>query len=1016
MIVSQKNEITGKIKSNILNKNIVNLIMDNVFLEIRYASNDIEFKIWDTLSFTIQDFNPNTPPVTRHLFNRKTKKTYTGLLPYVEEILNDNHIEYTLIDKRIAWEENADFSLVKYLDEAETIELKARDYQQNIIDTCNPREIIQAPTSSGKALPLNTNILTPNGWKKMQDIHIGDIVYDEDGKETKVIGEYLQGLKDVYEITFKNKIKIKCCKDHLWKMFIRNNRGFNINKFNIITINNILNQYLIQDKFGKYQFAIPLVQPIQFKKKQLNIPPYLLGLLLGDGCLSIRNISFYKPEKDIIDKLKNIIKEYELGEFIESKIEPYRCSYRRLKKNNIYYDGLRQFIKKVYGNKCHANNKFIPQEYLYSSIEDRLELARGLIDTDGCIDMKSGNIIYNTTSKQLAEDFKFLIQSLGYCISTGIRNMKNHDKFIARYPSYYIRIWKHNKINLLFSSQKHIQRYNNCIQRIHPYINNILYITNIKKLDYQEEMKCIAVDSPKHTYICENFIVTHNTFIMAGLIAKFNVKPVSIFADKISLCMQLRTEFEKFLGQPIGLVGGGIKDIKDITVYSVQSATEEMVKDTKMLMVDECLTYNTKIQLTSGKIIEIGKLVEERNNKQYKVLSYNIQENKIEFKRILNFYKISIANKKLLLILIKVENKMYRIICTDDHRFFVKNLNMYIKADELLENYELIINDTNNIYIGKLFKKVQYIHTEKFVYDIEVEDNHNFFANNILVHNCHHQACDTFSQISRWCKDAYYRVGVSATPWRSDGSDLLIDACFTKKDPNKAISTSLLIEKKYLTPCTIYWVNQLQTYKGKNYNTLYRDAIIMNNDRNKNIVNIAAQLRKAKNATILILIQRIEHGEILLRMLKEYIPCKSFFMEVLNKVNKKTLVRLNEIEMISGEDPQTKREAILQALREKKVHIVLGTTVFDEGISVDSIDTIILAGAGRSSTRAYQRIGRGLRLYPGKEKCIVIDFWDKTEIFLRQARARNRMYKAEEAFDIQMFPTQLLNKMPPKIH
>lgn len=999
MIVSQKNEITGKIKSNILNKNIVNLIMDNVFLEIRYASNDIEFKIWDTLSFTIRDFNPNTPPVTRHLFNRKTKKTYTGLLPYVEEILNDNHIEYTLIDKRIAWEENADFSLVKYLDEAETIELKARDYQQNIIDTCNPREIIQAPTSSGKALPLNTNILTPNGWKKMQDIRIGDIVYDEDGKETKVIGEYLQGLKDVYEITFQDNTKIKCCKDHLWE-YTTLTFQFDTNKYRIATTEQLLKYgiYNLYREHKTYKIAIPVNKSIDFKNKNLKVPPYLLGILLGDGFFS-EPLLFTNYEDDIIDKVNQLIINNNLGKFVKDQNHSSRYYYQY--NDNIL--NLQQYIQNIFGKKCPTSKKFIPHEYLFSSIEDRLELARGLIDADGII--TNGHIRFCTASKQLADDFIFLIRSLGY---------RTTSRYINKTKAYIVTI--HSDNNLLFTSNKHKQKYNNRHISIKKYRYNILKIVDIKKLNYQEEMKCIAVDSPKHTYICENFIVTHNTFIMAGLIAKFNVKPVSIFADKISLCMQLKTEFEKFLGQPIGLVGGGIKDIKDITVYSVQSTTEEMVKDTKMLMVDECLTYNTKIQLTSGKVIEIGKLVEERNNKQYKVLSYNIQENKIEFKRILNFYKISIVNKKLLLILIKVENKMYRIICTDDHRFFVKNLNMYIKADELLENYELIINDTNNIYIGKLFKKVQYIHTEKFVYDIEVEDNHNFFANNILVHNCHHQACDTFSQISRWCKDAYYRVGVSATPWRDDGSDLLIDACFTKKDPNKAISASLLIEKNYLTPCTIYWVNQLQTYKGKNYNTLYRDAIIMNNDRNKNIVNIAAQLRKAKDATILILIQRIEHGEILLHMLKEYIPCKSFFMEVLNKVNKKTLVRLNEIEMISGEDPQTKREAILQALREKKVHVVLGTTVFDEGISVDSIDTIILAGAGRSSTRAYQRIGRGLRLYPGKEKCIIIDFWDKTDIFLRQARARNKMYKAEEAFDIQMFPTQLLNKMPPKIH
>ena len=799
MIVSTKNEITGKIKRSDIKP--VHLIMDNVFLEVRYASNDIEFKLWETLSFTIQDFNPNTPPVTRHLFNRKTKKTYAGLLLYVEEILNNNNIEYVFIDKRIAWEENAEFHLVKYLDEAKTIELKARDYQQKIIDNCNPREIIQAATSSGKALPLDTNILTPTGWKKMHDIHIGDIVYDEDGKATEVINEYYQGMKDVYEITFKDNSKIECCEDHLWKVTLYNS---NFAQYKVLSLFDIYWHYQIKNYKGIYQLAIPINKAIQFEKKQLEYDPYIIGILINTDYINIDN---------------NIL---------------FTSILNQKAINNID----NKYLLSIFNQMQNINL----QDYLMSSTDDRLKMLQGLIAAYGIIN--KGKLFIPLINIKKYKDIKFLIQSLGYRCELNDNNI-----YISHID---LKLFVLDEHKYCFKNQYY----------------NVLEIINIKKLHMQKEMKCIAVDSPQHTYICENFIVTHNTFIMAGLIAKFNVKPVSIFADKISLCMQLKNEFEKFLGEPVGLVGGGYKDIKDITVYSVQSTTEEMVKDTKLLMVDEC----------------------------------------------------------------------------------------------------------------------------------------------------HHQACDTFSQVSRWCSNAYYRIGVSATPWRDDGSDLLIDACFTKKDPAKVISASLLINKGYLTPCTIYWITQPQIFKSKNYNTLYRDAIIMNNERNKNIVNIATQLRKRRDATILILIQRIEHGEILLRMLKEYIPCKSFFMEIFNKAKKKTLVRINEIEMISGEDPQPKREAILQALREKKTHIVLGTTVFDEGISVDSIDTVILAGAGRSSTRAYQRIGRGLRLYPGKNKCIIIDFWDKTEIFLRQARARNKMYKAEEAFDIQNFPTHLLNKMPPKLY
>ena len=133
---------------------MIELIVDNVFVEIKYASNDIEFKIWDKLAFEIQEYNSLTLPQVRHLFNRITKKSYTGLLDYIIDILKENNEEYIIIDKRIAWEPNAEYSLVKYLDKEHTQELKVRDYQQKIIDNCRPRDIIHAATSS-KLLLLN---------------------------------------------------------------------------------------------------------------------------------------------------------------------------------------------------------------------------------------------------------------------------------------------------------------------------------------------------------------------------------------------------------------------------------------------------------------------------------------------------------------------------------------------------------------------------------------------------------------------------------------------------------------------------------------------------------------------------------------------------------------------------------------------------------------------------------------------------------------------------------------------
>ena len=200
-------------------------------------------------------------------------------------------------------------------------------------------------------------------------------------------------------------------------------------------------------------------------------------------------------------------------------------------------------------------------------------------------------------------------------------------------------------------------------------------------------MKCIEVDSPLHTYICKDFIVTHNTFMMAGIIGKFKIKPVSIFADKLSLCTQLQQEISKFLGEPIGLVGGGINDKKDITIYSAQSATEDDIKDSNMVMFDECFPANTLITLNDNTKKTIKEIVDNKLTPY--IPTYNIKTNKIEYNKIYNHGK-KINNKKLYKIkILDDNNNIHEVICTEDHKIYANN--KYIQAKDLQLSQNVII-------------------------------------------------------------------------------------------------------------------------------------------------------------------------------------------------------------------------------------------------------------------------------------------------------------------------------------
>lgn len=306
-------------------------------------------------------------------------------------------------------------------------------------------------------------------------------------------------------------------------------------------------------------------------------------------------------------------------------------------------------------------------------------------------------------------------------------------------------------------------------------------------------------------------------------------------------------------------------------------------------------------------------------------------------------------------------------------------------------------------------KKVEYIENTEYVYDISVEDNHNFLANGVIVSNCHHIPAATMRDTAIKAENAYYRIGVSATPWRDAGDDLYIEAIVSKRNPEHAITASYLIERGYLVPATIYNVPIKQTFKGRNYHKIVNQAIVDNEYRNNIIVKIAKKMLDVRNATTLILVQRVEHGDKLKEKLHKVIPEEKFTVYIEDpKKGVEVPIRVSNVEFLSGRDDSLRRAAVIKATKEKKVKVLIGSTIADEGLDIPSLDTLILAGGGKSSTRAFQRIGRVLRLFDGKDKGIVFDFEDYTPMLRRHAQVRRKLYKTETAWTLKQFNMDLL--------
>lgn len=369
---------------------------------------------------------------------------------------------------------------------------------------------------AGKSNVCSSKLYTPNGYKIMGDIQIGDYVFDRRGKPTRVLGVYPQGKLDAYKITFHDGSKTICSKDHLWT-FSTQKCVTNGNKTMFtLTLGEIMKELekfsdrkTIHERAGKFRF--PINGCVEFESIETKIDPYLLGLLLGDGCFTekVNRVTFTNDEIYLHDYMDSIAGKYGLiykfsphngehcarGSFIIDKKN--QLSQTNLIKNYLLYYNL-------YG--CYSHNKFIPNDYKYNSKDVRLNILAGLLNTDGSVNNNRPSISFCSTSRQLVDDVAEVARSLGMFVNTDkavdTREKNKHDCFEC-----CIRV--NDELYPLLSS-KHKSRLKMDTTKTKEW-------KMIKSIEYvgKEECQCIMVDNEEHLYLTDDFIVTHNTISMA---------------------------------------------------------------------------------------------------------------------------------------------------------------------------------------------------------------------------------------------------------------------------------------------------------------------------------------------------------------------------------------------------------------------------------------------------------------------------------------------------------------------
>lgn len=260
-------------------------------------------------------------------------------------------------------------------------------------------------------------------------------------------------------------------------------------------------------------------------------------------------------------------------------------------------------------------------------------------------------------------------------------------------------------------------------------------------------------------------------------------------------------------------------------------------------------------------------------------------------------------------------------------------------------------------------------------------------AKMILIDECHCIPANTvanaiFGNGNKGCYNAYYRIGVSASPWRDDGKDLLIEAATSIRRPEQYLKASDLIRIGKLTPCNIEFLKVDNVFEMQDYtcyNDFYNAAVVNNSLRNKMITD-KALLHYFRGDSVLILIKNIKHGELLKKEIQKYTESVVF---------------------LSGKDSPKEREKQLELVRKGEIKILIGSTIADVGLDVPILNVLILASGGKSSIKAFQRVGRVLRLYPGKTQATVYDFDDQSPTLQQHTKIRKKLYSLEEEFKIE---------------
>lgn len=349
-----------------------------------------------------------------------------------------------------------------------------------------------------EAQPLSARVMTPDGWRAIADIQPGSIVFGCNGRPTKVRQIKDCGVHDVFRVTFGDGTVTKCSPNHLWTVDKVHGKRERLT----LRAHEIAETLSYRSPGGQtqYRYRVPTCAPVEFGRRDaLPLDPYVVGALLGDGSLKGTTIRLTSADREVIDRVSMLLPAGVVFGAFDGR---YSYNIRDVRRPGRMPNGdyvrsrIHVAIEAAGIPKFGSPQKFIPEIYKFASPDNRLSILQGLMDTDGSA--TGGSSGFHTSSARLAEDVRFIVQSLG---GTATHNVKPDARGYR--PMHDVHLMLPNGM-VPFRLSRKIAKLR---PRRHPPDRTIVAMERIGRLP----VRCITVAAEDGLYLTDNFIVTHNS-------------------------------------------------------------------------------------------------------------------------------------------------------------------------------------------------------------------------------------------------------------------------------------------------------------------------------------------------------------------------------------------------------------------------------------------------------------------------------------------------------------------------